>query len=447
MHNNYREVAIKSLRKIELKNAYSNIVINNDVKKIGNSKYKNLYRNLVLGVIENKIFIDWIINQQSKLRVKKMQIDLIGILRLAVYQFFFMSSSEKIVVNESVELAKKKIGLKSASFANAVLRNILRNKDNLISKLKSKKLEDYYSIKYSYPLWLIERWIKQFGTENLKNILESNNSKAPLNVRVNTLKIDRESLIDKLNKKNNSCIKTKFANEGITILNPNNIEKLDEYKNGLFSIQSESSLLVGQVLNPKENSLIIDVCSAPGGKSLHAAQIMNNKGKIFSRDLHGHKLNQLKSEINRLGINIICTEIYDALELDNKLINKADYCIVDVPCTGLGIIRRKPEIKYRKKEEDIYNLVKIQNRILRNAAKYLKPGGELVYSTCTTTKEENLEVINNFIKENNEFFLIDISEETNNMFDTSNKGYIEIYSHIHNIDGFFIAKLGKMQLS
>jgi len=436
----YRAQAIETLKKIFKDKSYSNIVINNDMKNVDN-RFLSLYRKSVLGIVENLIFIDWIINQVSKTKTKKMETDVLLVLRLAVYQIFFLDKShENIVVNESVQYIKDNGNIRASKFVNAVLRNILRSKDNLIGKMNELPRDDYLSVKYSYPKELIVKWEKQFG-KDVDKVLIANNTEAPLEIRVNTLKIQRDELIKLFEEKGIKSYKCKYADKGLIIENPFEIDKTDEYKNGLFSVQSESSMLAGQILNPKENSFIIDVCAAPGGKTLNAAEMMNNTGKILSRDIYPAKLRLIENEIKRLGIKNVKVEKYDARKLDESLVGKADYVIADVPCSGLGIIRRKPEIKYN--ETDLKDITEIQYKILENASKYLKQSGELVYSTCTTNKEENIEIINRFLKNKN-FILADFSDIINEDFKTAKDGYIEIYPHLHGMDGFFIAKLKRL---
>ena len=439
--NSYRNQAIETLKKIFKDKSYSNIVINNDIKNVDH-RFLSLYRKSVLGVIENLIFIDWIINEVSKTKTKKMETDVLVVLRLAVYQIFFLDKShENIVVNESVQYIKDKGNIRASKFVNAVLRNTLRSKDSLIEKMSELPQDEFLSVKYSYPKELINLWKKQFG-KDIEEVLIANNKEAPMEIRVNTLKIKRDELIKLFEEKGIKTYKCKYANKGLIIENPFEIDKTDEYKNGLFSIQSESSILAGQILNPKEYSLIIDVCAAPGGKTLNAAEIMNNTGRIISRDIYPAKLKLIENEIKRLGIANVKVEKYDATKLDNSLIEKADYVIADVPCSGLGIIRRKPEIKYNK--TDINDITKIQNKILENASKYLKHNGELVYSTCTTNIKENYEIINRFLNNNKDYALVDISENIDGDFETAKTGYIEIYPHLHGMDGFFIAKIKRI---
>nr|WP_312576022.1 16S rRNA (cytosine(967)-C(5))-methyltransferase RsmB [Sedimentibacter sp.] len=444
MDNNYRVSVIESLKKILRDKSYSNLVINNDIKNIEH-KYNSIYRKSVLGVVENLLFIDWVINHMSKTKTKKMETEVLFTLRLAVYQLFFLENSyDNIIVNESVEHIKQKGNIRTSKFVNAVLRNIIRNKDNIISDMNKLPYKEFLGVKYSYPEWLVSKWIEEFGKDKIEKVLIANNSEAPLIIRVNTLKISIENLMDILKNKGLIVRKCRYLDKGLIIDNPSDIDKSEEYKNGLFSIQSESSMLAGQVLNPKANSLLIDLCAAPGGKSLNAAEMMEDTGKIISRDIYDNKISLIKNEKMRLGIKNIFAETYDATMLDNDLIERANYCIVDVPCTGLGIIRRKPEIKYNKLESDLDDIQKIQYKILENASKYLKINGELVYSTCTVNKTENINIIKKFLKNNKKFIAVDISEQTKNAFDTASKGYVEIYPHLHFMDGFFIAKLKRL---
>lgn len=441
--DSYRIKVVETLKKIFKDKSYSNIVINNDIRNI-DLRHQALYRKSVLGVVEHLMFIDWIINQMSNTKTKKMETDVLVVLRLAVYQMFFLDNSyENMVVSESVQYIKDKGNIRASKFVNGVLRNILRQKKELLEKMEQLPREEYLSIKYSYPTELIKRWQLQFGKNKIEEVLSANNAEAPLEIRVNNMKISRDELLKFFNEKGIIAEKCKYSHKGIRILNPIETDKTEEYKKGLFSIQSESSMLAGQILNPAEDSLVIDMCAAPGGKSLNASEIMNNTGKILSRDIYPGKLSLIEKEKQRLGINNIKAEAYDATVTDETLIEKADFIIADVPCSGLGIIRRKPEIKYNRTEAEIKEISKIQLKILENAAKYLKRGGMMVYSTCTTNKEENLDIVMEFLKHNKDFALEDFSDRIND-FPDAKKGYIEIYPHVHGMDGFFIAKIKRL---
>ncbi|RKD34364.1 16S rRNA (cytosine(967)-C(5))-methyltransferase RsmB [Thermohalobacter berrensis] len=447
MGKNSRQIALRVLYEINEKKAYSNISLNKNIDyDVGNID-DSFIRELVYGVLENRLYIDHIIKQFSKVKFKKISPMIREILRMGIYQIIFMDRiPDSAACNESVKLAKKYGHRGVYGFVNGVLRNIVRNKNNIKLPNKSKKPIEHLSLKYSHPKWMVERWIAEYGFDFTESLLAENNKKPKLNIRVNTLKITREELMDILERKGLEVQKTKYANDGIIVENPKKITNLEEFKNGFFQIQDESSMLVAQIMEPKEDSLVVDVCSAPGGKATHLAQKMNNKGKIISRDIYDHKLNLINKSAKRLGIDIIDTEKFDALKIDEKLIGKADFCLVDAPCSGLGLLRRKPDIRWNKNRDDLKEIASLQYKILKNASKYLKPEGTLIYSTCTIEKEENIELVKRFLEKNSNFKLIGFDHLINykENLDTLKDGYIELYPHIHRTDGFFIAKLIKL---
>lgn len=440
-----REIVLNILTDVNLNKAYSNYSINKHLKKMKNIKDENLIREMVYGVLENLVYIDYIISKLSKIKIKKIQPIILEILRMGVYQIGFMDKiPDRAAVNEAVNLSKKYGHKGTSGFVNGVLRSFSRNREEIM-EIEHSYDSNYLSIRYSYPKWMVDRWIKEYGFEFAEKICEGNNSKPKLNIRVNTTKITREKLIENLSDYGYIVEKTKYAKDGIIIENPYRITDREEFKQGQFTIQDESSMLVGQITNPRENSLVLDLCSAPGGKSTHIGQLMKNKGRILSRDIYEHKLDLVKENADRLGINIVETQLFDAYELDKELEDRVDYCIVDAPCSGLGIIRRRPEIKWNRKEEDIKELAKIQKRILNNAKNYLKPGGYIIYSTCTIGEEENLAIVKSFLDENKDFKLVGFEDLlcSDNNLDTAREGHIQMFPHIHNTDGFFIARIQK----
>jgi 16S rRNA (cytosine967-C5)-methyltransferase len=443
---NSREIILKILIDINANGAYSNISINRHLKNNKNIENENFIREIVYGVIENKLYLDYIISQVSKTKIDKIHSTTLEILRMGVYQIIFMDKiPDRASVNESVNLSKKYGHKGIAGFVNGVLRNISRNKEKLMEVKKEDKI-DFLSIKYSYPKWIIRNWIKEYNYEFTEEILKGDNSRPKLNIRVNTLKINRDKLLDIFSNYGFNAYKTKYAKDGLIIENPSRINSLEEYKKGYFTIQDESSMLVSQIIDPVEGYLVLDLCSAPGGKSTHMGQLMKNNGKIISRDIYEHKLQLVENNANRLGIDIIETETFDAIKLDKNLIGKVDYCIIDAPCSGLGIIRRRPEIKWNRIEKDIEELKNIQWEILNNAKDYLKIGGIMVYSTCTISKGENENMVEKFLLENKEFQLVDFYDKFDSKENISNsrEGHIQLFPHIHNTDGFFISKLKKI---
>ena len=436
---NAREIAYKVLLDIEKNNNYSNMAINKHFKDVKLSNQdRGLATEIIYGVIENKYYIDYMIDKLSKVKTNKMEIYVKTLLRMGVYQIMFLNSiSDYAAVNETVNLAKKK-NSKVSGFINGILRNVIRQKEE-IGKVKTKDDIEYLAIKYSYDKWMIKNWIAHFGKEFTEELVEANNERPNIYLRTNTLKITRGELIEKLAEQNIKAEKVNVVEEAIKVEHLKDIENNKLYKEGLFTVQDISSMLVGKVMNPKENSLILDVCSAPGGKTTHMATLMNNTGQVVSRDIYDHKLKLIKASANRLGLTNIDAQEFDGMKLDRESIAKFDYVLADVPCSGLGIIRRKPEIKYKEKEE-FRELPPIQKKILENAAKYVKVGGTLIYSTCTIQDSENLDVIKEFLQKHKNFELSPIDEVRVDL-DNQDKGFMKIYPNVHDMDGFFISKL------
>lgn len=434
-----REIAYKVLLDIEKNKNYSNMAINKHFKDVKLSNQdRGLATEIIYGVIENKYYIDYMIDKLSKVKTNKMEIYVKTLLRMGIYQIMFLNSiSDYAAVNETVNLAKKK-NSKVSGFINGILRNVIRQKET-IGAIKVKDDIDYLAIKYSYDKWMIRNWMIHFGREFTEELLESNSQRPSIYLRTNTLKITRDELIEKLEKQNIKACKVNIVDEAIKVENLKDIENNSLYKEGLFTVQDISSMLVGKVMNPKENSLVLDVCSAPGGKTTHMATLMNNTGQVVSRDIYEHKLKLIKASCKRLNLTKVDVEEYDAMKLDKDSIGKFDYVLADVPCSGLGIIRRKPEIKYKEKEE-FRDLPPIQKKILENASKYVKKGGTLIYSTCTIQDSENIDVINEFLQKNKNFELAPINEVKVDL-ENQEKGYMKIYPNVHEMDGFFISKL------
>lgn len=440
-----REVSFNILYDIFIKGAFSNIAIKKHLEIELDSKEESLVREIVYGVLDNQLYIDFIISKASKIKLKKIHSSILIILRIGVYQLLFMDRiPESAAVNEAVKLSKKHGHKGSIGFVNGVLRGISRNKEEF-TKIDVKNKIDFISIKYSHPRWIVERWVNEYGEEFTEELCKKNNEKPELNIRVNTLMINKNELKRKLIEKGLIIRDSNYANDSLIVENPIRITELEEFNLGYFIIQDESSTLVGQIMDPKPGSTVIDICSAPGGKATHIAQMMDNKGKIFSKDIYEHKIKLIDENSKRLGIDIIQTSISDATKRDEELIDIADYILVDAPCSGFGLIRRKPEIKWNRKENDIEELVIIQSSILDNVKDYLKVGGILVYSTCTIEKDENYNLIERFLEQNKNFKLVDIENEMYNKenLHTLNYGYIQLFPHIHDTDGFFIAKMRK----
>ncbi|MDP4180202.1 MAG: 16S rRNA (cytosine(967)-C(5))-methyltransferase RsmB [Bacillota bacterium] len=441
-----RELALKTIYEINEKGAYSNLALN---KLLEGNSLKGVDRafvtELVYGVLKWKLSIDWTISKFSSIKLKKISPWILNILRLGVYQLLY---TDRIPVsaacNESVNLSKRYGHSGSSKFVNGVLRSIARSKASIEYPDKEKDIVGYLSVKYSHPDWLVTEWLQRFGKEFTEDLLCSNNEVPDFMIRVNTLKTSKDKLKLELSENGVETTDGKFMDEALQVLNPGSFLNLEQYKMGHFLVQDESSMLVARVMDPKPGELIVDVCSAPGGKTTHMAQLMKNEGLIVARDIHEHKINLINEGSKRLGVEIIKAEAFDAVNIDENLIEKADRVLVDAPCTGFGIIRKKPDIKWSRSAKDKKEITDLQLKILSNASRYVKAGGYLVYSTCTIENEENKDLVDRFLNESEDFFLEDfISLLPEGLKEFSKKGYIELYPNINKVDGFFIAKMRK----
>lgn len=438
---NPRKIGMEILNAIEQEEAYSNLAIQDALR---NNKLKiedkRLVSRLVYGVVENRMKLDYCIQKYSKTKIKKIQLSVLNILRLAVYQIDFMERiPNSAAVNEAVNLTKK-VNFKSAGFVNGILRAYLRGNGCIIDGTKMSKV-DYLSIEYSHPKWMVERFIEQWGPDKTIQILKANNEAADISFRINILKTDKTTLLDKLNKAGIKIKAGELLEESLVVerLGDKSIDEIIEFKNGEFLVQDISSMLVGHVVDPKPGELVIDVCAAPGGKTTHLAELMNNKGRVIAFDIHPHKIDLIKENATRLGLDNIQNHCWDARDEKVEFINSADKVLVDAPCSGLGIIRRKPEIRYTKSENDILSLSKVQLEILNVSANYVKMDGQLIYSTCTIDKEENIDNVMCFLQENPEFELEDINFLLPEQLKGSTK-YLQVLPGEHGMDGFFIAR-------
>lgn len=430
---NVKQVAINLISQVD-KGAYSNIALNETFKTLNiNLKEKAFLTEIFYGVIRNKKFLDYIIEKNTK-EIKKEWIR--NLLRISIYQITFMDSNNKGIVWEGTELAKKKYGVAISKFINGTLRNYLRNKD---SELKNLADEKNYEVLYSIPEWFCDILEKQYGNENLKQSITSLKKIPYLSVRVNKLKYTEKEFEEFLKEKDIQIIKkvdtVYYINSGLII-------NSEEFKTGKIIAQDASSYLAARNLGVMPNELVLDICAAPGGKTAVLAENMENKGEIIAIDIHQHKIKLIDTNIKKLGIDIVKAIVMDARNV-NKQGRKFDKILVDVPCSGYGVIRKKPEILYSKNKENIEELSKLQLEILNSAADILKDGGELIYSTCTITDEENTNNIEKFLKEREEFKVEKLYIPENVSGDYDKLGGFCINYKEEIMDNFYIIKLVK----
>ncbi|MDD7016583.1 MAG: 16S rRNA (cytosine(967)-C(5))-methyltransferase RsmB [Firmicutes bacterium] len=416
-----RKIAYLTLIDVETKKSYSNLALNHHIK-IGKPSNPAFVRELVYGVLENKMTLDYYIDLLVRDGVGSLRNPELTVLRMGLYQLGFMDAvPEYAAVNESVVLAKKYCRSKSGMI-NGVLREYLNKKMQLRLPDRNEDEVRYLSLKYSYEPWIIELWLEDYSVDEVEKLLAAGNETPPTTIRLNWLRVMKQDLIKNLEERGFQVEEGKVAQNALNVKGSRLLES-EMYNLGMFTPQDESSMLVAQKLNPKHGDLVMDVCAAPGGKTTAIAERMNNTGRIIASDVYPRKLDLIEKEALRLGITNIETRSWDATRIDSTMIEKADGVLVDAPCSGLGVIRRKPEIKYKKLNSDMETLPLKQAAILFASSAYVKAGGTLVYSTCTINKKENEDVVDSFLKKNRDFKKLE---------------QVQLLPSVDGTDGFFI---------
>lgn len=443
LKNSSRFIAVGILEKIEKNQSFSNLLLNEAVKNRDLSDQdRGLLTELVYGVIQNKLLLDYQLEPFIR-NPKKVENWVTQLLRLSLYQ---MTQLDKVpthaIVNEAVRIAKHRGHKGISGFVNGVLRSI--DRQGVRSPEEISDPVTHLSIKYSYPKWIIELLIEEVGKEETEKIAQSLSTRAKVSLRVNTTLKPMEQVIEQLSQEGYKVRESKVARDGLVCENGLPVNS-DLFKNGTITVQDESSMLVAEATQVSGSDRILDACAAPGGKTTHMATYLNAaEGSIVALDLSKSKLKKVDENAERLGVSTkIETMALDARKSGEVFDAQSfDKILVDAPCSGLGLMRRKPDIRYQKTLEDIYSLQKVQLDILNNVAPLLKKGGRLLYSTCTITLKENNEVIAAFLKENPEFIIEPVYTHKE-MVKLSKEGFVNLYPHYFDTDGFFIASLKK----
>ena len=443
LYNGVRGIAVKILNRIDRTDAYLDKILESEIK---NSELtgtdKSLLFEIVHGVIRWLGRIDWVLNGFYKGQFSKCIPNVKNSMRVALYQILFLDRvPDYAAVNESVEFVKKLQGQKSADLTNAVLRNIIRNKESIRYPNPDEDIVSYFSAYYSHPSWLVKRWINRYGEEFTKDLLIANNSKPNMTLRVNNLKTTLEELKALLDNLNLNYSISKYFPNFLKLSKLTNIQDWEYFSKGYFAIQDESTAISCNVLAPKPGMRTLDLCAAPGGKTAYLAELMKNEGEIIAIDKFDSRLKILEKNLNRLGVKNVKSIAVDALEYqDDKLFDRV---LIDAPCTGFGTLTKKPDIKWKKDLSDIRRITKTQMALLEKGASLLKPGGIVVYSTCTIEPEENIDVVNQFLESHRNFQLMSLKNELDDSL-VNSSGIVQTYPNINQMDGAFAAKIKKL---
>ena len=429
-----RQTAFEILNKIQRDNSYSNLALDHALDKADtDNKDKKFVSALVYGVTERRITLDYNLSLYLSQPIKKLKPEVLTALRLGAYQILFMDKIPvSAAVNESVKLAKKNGAAFASGLVNAVLRKIISN---------GLKTDGSMSVNYSAPEWLCDMWCRSYGRENAEKLLKASFGAVDTVLRVNTEKIDAENLINLLAEEGFDCEIGGNVENSAVVKSGGAVHKTEAYKNGLFHVQDAASQLCCKALGVQENETVIDICAAPGGKSFTLAENMNNTGRIISCDIYEHRLKLISDGAERLGLTNIETVRNDG-NVFNPDFPLADKILCDVPCSGLGVIRKKPEIRFKKSEE-VDKLQDLQYSIMCISSRYLKIGGVMVYSTCSLNPNENEKIVEKFLTEHDNF------EGVRVLSDISRYGvdtdYLTLMPHIHGCDGFFISAVRRIK--
>ena len=421
-----RKAAFLTLVDVETKKSYSNLALNHQIV-VTKPNHEGFVRELVYGVLEHKLTLDYYIDLLASNGVGSLKTNELTILRMGIYQIGYMNSvPEYAAVNESVLLAKRYCRGKDG-LINGILRAYLGKRMQL--KLPDR-IEDevrYLSVKYSYAPWIVELWLKHYSSDFVEQLLAAGNETPPMTVRLNWLRIMKKDLISKLEESGFEVTEGDICSNALHVRGSRLLET-EAYRMGLFTPQDESSMLVAEKLDPQHGDVVMDMCAAPGGKTMAIAERMNNTGKITASDIYRRKLDLIDREAKRLGVTNVETRSWDATREESSMFQKADRVLVDAPCTGLGVVRRKPEIKYKEHTDEMDLLPKKQLAILTASSSYVKPGGTLVYSTCTINPNENEKVTDAFVKRNPSFKKVERTL---------------LLPNVNGTDGFFICVMKK----
>ncbi|MCI1999089.1 MAG: 16S rRNA (cytosine(967)-C(5))-methyltransferase RsmB [Clostridia bacterium] len=447
MNINPREIVSQVLMDIEKDGKFSNIALKKALKANGAmpSKDRAFVTEVVNGTLRNIIYIDYCVNSFSSVKTENMKPWVLAVLRSAVYQIIFMSVPKSAATDEAVKLIKRKNLGGLSGFVNAVLRKISTNWDKVELPDEDKNTAEYISIKYSHPLWIVKMWINAYGSDFTKKLCMADTLPEPVNICTNTLKCKSDELEGILKKDGMNVQRGHFLKNTLIISKTGDISKNKAFVDGYFNVQDESSSFAVDILAPKSGENILDVCAAPGGKSVLAAEIMENNGKIVARDIFNHRLALIDDTAERLGIDIIKTENKDAMVFDKNDEFKFDRVLVDVPCSGLGLMRKKADIRLKKNGNDIDTLLPLQKKILETSSRYVKKGGIMVFSTCTICKKENIGNLK-WILENLPFEECELSLPKGIETVDGYKCAVQLFPNIHGTDGFFIAKLRRKEI-
>ena len=437
---NARELALQTLTDILIDGAYSNHALSEQIEKNELTvQDKNFMTELVYGTLQHEQLLNFYVTPFFNGKVKAWVRILI---QMTLYQMLFLDSvPEHAAISEAVKIAKKRGGQFNGKLVNAILRELTRTPLPSLDTIKDEA--ERLAVETSHPLWLIKLWSKQFGWEKTIQMARANNERVNVTIRVNGVRGTREELKQKLESEGITCEYGNLSQDALVILK-GNVIKTKAFEQGWFYVQDESSMLVARALKPKHHSKVLDTCSAPGGKTTHVAELMRQTGTVYAHDVYEHKIKLIEDNVKRLGLTNVVATLQDATTLNERYESDSfDAVLVDAPCSGLGILRRHPEVKITKQPSDLDEIMMIQKKILNTVAPLVKVGGTLVYSTCTVNRKENDKMFGQFLAQHPEYELDAtlVNRLPEVLHEQTKKGMVQLFPGDYQTDGFFIACL------
>lgn len=443
---NTREIVLDMLLEVLEGDKYSHTVLNHTLNKyrLPEKQDRAFISRLYTGTVKRYLTLDYIIDRFTTLPVKKMKPLIRNLLRMSAYQLMYMDKvPESAVCNEAVKLAKKRGFTKLSGFVNGILRNIARNKADIIFPDRAPEPVKYLMIAYSVPEWLLTMLLEQYGFDTVERMLEASLKEKEITIRCNKSLVSPKQLKELLAEEGVGVTENEYLDYAFKITDYDSLERLTAFQKGFFAVQDVSSMLVCEAADIQEKAFVVDVCAAPGGKALHAAE---NAELVLAGDISEYKKGLIDENIRRMGFTNISTRVWDAAAADSELFGRADVVIADLPCSGLGVIGKKPDIKYKLTQNQHKELIELQRLILKTVQNYVKPGGTLIFSTCTVVRGENQENYQWFI-DNFDFEPVSLDPylPAQLINETTKLGYLQLLQGIHQSDGFFLSRFRRLK--
>jgi len=434
-----RDLSLRMLLDYERRDAYLNLLLSSSLESsVLDRRDRAFVTELVQGTVRIMGTLDWALEKFSDRDLDSLDPALLWILRLSAYQMLFMAVPDHAACDQGVRMALRRVGRGGAAYANGVLRAMARGRGDLAYPDPGTDFAHYLQVKYSHPRWVVDMWIDELGEERAESLCEADNVPRPISIRCNLLKTSRDELVSLLQERGFEAGISPLVPEGILLSGGGSPGATQEFNAGYFAVQDQGSILVGHAVSAQPRMHVLDTCAAPGGKSNHLAELMHNDGKILALDVNAGRLSLVERTARRLGNNIIEARAMDATRVSSSINERFDRVLVDAPCTGLGTLYRRPDVRWRKSAGDVEELSKLQLDLLTEGARMLKRGGLLVYSTCTISMRENKLQVEKFLETNHGFSPLDAGSL---LPGSLNGRYLQLYPDVHGCDGIFIAVL------